>query len=30
VTFEGKKGSLFDFVEDMDADTLLLRAQKIN
>jgi len=30
VTFEGKKGSLFDYLEDLDADTLLQRAQQIS
>ena len=30
VTFEGKKGSLFDFLEDYDADVCLQRAQQIS
>ena len=30
VTFQGKKGSLFDYLEDLDADTVLLRARQIS
>jgi len=30
VTYEGKKGSLFDYLEDLDADTVISRAQKIS
>ena len=30
VTFQGKKGSLFDYLEDLDADAVLLRARQIS
>jgi hypothetical protein len=30
VTYKGKKGSLFDTLEDMDADDVLKKAQQIS